>query len=82
MADVVAEGHDASYPFMPGDEREVRLDRPIPMDGMDVGMAETCRFDLDDDLATSGLGLWHVFNHQGPTEFMGNGCLHGNLLPS
>jgi hypothetical protein len=43
---------------------------------VDIGVAEPRRFDLDDDLARSRLGLRPVLDHERLFECAYDGCFH------
>ena len=54
--DAGADRLDDADALVAGDERRRRLDRPVAVGGVDVGVAQAARLDADQDLAGSGLG--------------------------
>jgi hypothetical protein len=50
------------------------------MGGMDVGVAQSTGFDLDDHLSWSWLGLRNLLDAQGLIEGVNDGSSHGYLL--
>jgi hypothetical protein len=73
--------HDADA-FVTGNERRSRLDRPISTGGVDVGMAQTTGFDLDQHLTCSRFGHVDVQDLQWSVESGDNRRAHGLLLLS
>ena len=65
-----------------GDERRGRLDRPVAVGGVDVGVAQACGLDLDQDLARAGYWLGHVLDAERFGEIVDDCCLHEDLLAS
>ena len=54
-----ADRDDVADALVAGDERRLRLDRPVALGGVQVGVADAARRDLDQDLArrrASGTG--------------------------
>ena len=51
-----ADGGDMADALMARDEGRLGLDRPIAVRGVQVGVADAARRDLDEDLASLGLG--------------------------
>ena len=51
--------------LVPRDERQRGLDRPVPVRGVDVGVAEPRRFELHEHLATPRVGGRYVFELSG-----------------
>src|SRR5215207_6981292 len=47
-----------------GDERELRLDRPVAVGGVDVRVAQARGFYLDNNLSKPGLWLGHILDAQ------------------
>jgi len=67
---------DIADAFMAGNEGRVRLDRPVAIGGVQVGMADAGRFVLDEDLARSRLRNGHLLDHQRLAEFTDDGSFH------
>ncbi len=76
LGDTLADGGDDADAFVPGDERRSRLDRPVAVGGMDVGVAEPGRLEPDDDLSGAGGGDGPVFDAQRRTELVDDSCFH------
>src|SRR5262245_36087165 len=66
--------HDACA-FVTGDERQRRLDRPIAVCGMQVGVAAAARKDLDEDLAGGRCRNRDLLDG----EWLAKGADHGRL---
>jgi hypothetical protein len=60
-----------------GDERGSRLDRPVAVGRVDVGVAQARGLDLDKDLSRAGLGVRHILEAERLGEIVDNGCFHG-----
>jgi hypothetical protein len=61
-----------------GDERRFRLDWPVAVRGVDVGVAQTRRLDPDHDFARPSDRLWHVLDDQRLAELMDYSGFHGD----
>lgn len=62
---------------MVGNERGVGLDRPAPVGGVDIGVAQLTGLDLDNDLSWSWLWLRHLLDAQGLIEGVDNSSSPG-----
>ncbi|MGY4623547.1 hypothetical protein ACVWY3_001303 [Bradyrhizobium sp. USDA 4486] len=69
-------GDDAGS-LMAGNEGRHRLHRPVAVGGVQVGVADAARFDLDQDLARTGLRHRHILDHQRLAELFDDGGFHG-----
>ena len=75
-----AEAFDDPDSLVAGDERRMRLDRPVPVGGVDVGVAQPAGLDLDHHLPWSGLWFGHLLDAQGLIEGVHDCSSHGYLL--
>ncbi|MPN14723.1 hypothetical protein SDC9_162050 [bioreactor metagenome] len=75
---------DIANAFMAGDERQRRLDRPVAIGGVQIGMANAGGFDLDQNPARRNLGNGHLLDDQRLAVGMNDGrfhcCCHDLLL--
>jgi len=58
------------------DQRQVRLDRPVAVRRMDIGMAQAGCLDTDQHLPTSGHRLGDILDAKVMGEIMDDCCLH------
>jgi hypothetical protein len=58
----------------------MRLDRPVPVGGVDIGVAQPTGLDLYDRLSWSGLWLGHFLDAQGLIEGVNDSSSHDYLL--
>jgi hypothetical protein len=82
MADPGADLLNDAHTFVARDEGRVGLDRPIAVGCVDIGVAETTRLDLHDDLPKARLRFRYVFDLQWLIERVNNCCSHDVLLGS
>jgi hypothetical protein len=80
LGDPGPKGGDDADPLMAGDQRQLWLDRPVAMGGVDVGVAQPGRLHPHQDLPESRLRHRHLLQLQGRLELMDHGCQHGGLL--
>jgi len=78
--DALAEGDDFTDALMSGDERRVRLDRPVSLDGVQVGVTDTAADELHEHLSVAGLGHGNFLDTQVLAELSDYCCLHGRHL--
>jgi len=71
-----ADGDDVAHALMTRDKRWRRLDRPVAVCGVEVGVANARRGDLDEDLSRADFRCRHFFDRQRLAEFTDNGCFH------
>ena len=57
-------------------ERRRRLDRPVAVRGVDVGVAESGRLDVDDDLARARCRDRPLLDDQWEAELVHDCCFH------
>ena len=72
-----ADRRDDSRAFVTGDEGQARLDGPVAIFGVNIGMTHAARHDLDQDLAGFRDGDRDVFDLERLPEVMDDGGLHG-----
>jgi len=60
-----------SRSFVAGDKRKRRPARPVTVSGMDVGVTDAGRDDLNEHFARAGRGNWHFLDRQRLAE-----CVH------
>lgn len=79
MSDTSTKGDNMSDPFMPGNERRRGFDGPIAFGRMQIGMTDTGRRDLHENLSTSH--IWHgrFFDDQRLAKGADHCRLHGFL---
>ena len=76
IGDTLADGRDVSHALVTGDERRLRLDRPVPLGGVQVGMAHARRLDRDLYHARFDLGNGHLVDRERGAEFSNHGGFH------
>jgi len=64
-----------------GDEREIRLDRPITVGCVDIRVTQAGGFNFDDDLPRFRVWLGNVFHAERSCEITHNCCFHCQILP-
>lgn len=52
--------YDDTGTFVAADEREFGGDRPVSIDGVEVGVADAGVFNVDEDFIGAGLGDWNL----------------------
>jgi hypothetical protein len=60
-----SESHDDTSTFMPTDERELGVQRPVTHHGVEIGVADTRVLDVDENLIWTGLLDWNLLVHDG-----------------
>ena len=60
---------------MARDERRAGLDRPVTLDGMQIGVADTAADELHQRLSGAGLRNENVFDNEVLAEFLDYSCL-------
>ena len=75
--DAVAERDDGAVALMAGDERRLRLDGPITLCGMQIGVADAGGFQLDQRFAVAGRWQVEFLDLQRSAEFGDDGGTHG-----
>ena len=65
---------------MAGDERRARLDRPVTLCGMQIGVAHAGRFQLYQCLAVAGGRQVELLDLQWPAEFGDDGGAHVSVV--
>ena len=63
--------------LVPRNERRRRLDRPVAFDGMQIGVTDAARGDLDQDVAGAGTRNRHLLDREGLAECAHDGGFHG-----
>ena len=77
IGDTRAERNDGAVTLVAGDEWRLRLDGPITMRGMQIGVAHAGGLQLDQYLAGSGAGQFDLADAQRGAELSDDGGLHG-----
>ena len=72
---------DDADPFVAGHERRSRLDRPVAVGGVDVGVAQPGRLDPHQHLARAGRWRRPVLDDQWLVETVNDGCKHDGEPP-
>jgi hypothetical protein len=73
-----SEALDNPHTLVAGDERRFRLDWPVAVRGVDVGVAQTRRLDPHHHLARPSDRLWHILDNQRLAELMDYSGFHGD----
>ena len=76
VRDALAEGDDLADALVAGDERRRRLDRPVAVSRVEVGVADPAGDELDQRLAGSGDGDGEVLDGQPAAELLDDCCVH------
>ena len=76
VGDALAQGHDLADAFMAGDERRVRLDRPVALDGVQIGVADAAGDQLDQGLSGGRRRHRNPLDDQVLAELLDYSCLH------
>lgn len=71
------QGLDQPHALMTGNERRIRLHRPVTVRGVDVGVTGPRSLHQDADLAGARPGIGTLLDGQGLTERSYDCCLHG-----
>src|SRR5690606_16198541 len=74
--DASAKRSDVTHAFVPRDQGERRLDGPVAIDCVQVGVTHTCRFNPDKNLPRAWAGDGHVLQPQGRTKLPCHSRLH------
>ena len=77
VLDAAADGGDVADALVAGDERRVRLDRPVALGGVQVGVADARGVDRHLDHAGARLGDRHLVDGQRLAELANDGGFHG-----
>src|ERR1700722_2266281 len=70
------EGGDQADRFVAGNKRKRRLDRPISVGCVEIGVADATRLRPDYDLPDSRSRYVPLANHEGLSEFLNHCCVH------
>jgi hypothetical protein len=76
LGHAVTDQLDPADTLVPGNERRDRLDRPVAMRGMDVGVAQARGLQVDDHLPGSGRRDGPLLDDEGLTQLAHNCSLH------
>ena len=71
-----ADGRDIAHAFMARNEGQGRLDGPVSVGCMQIGMTDARRLDIDQNLARPDFGNRDFLDTQRRTELMNDGGLH------
>jgi hypothetical protein len=71
-----ADGRHEAHALVAGDERRLRLHRPVALGGVEVGVADAGRLHRDLDLAGAGLGHRDLIDGERLAELPHDGSLH------
>ena len=78
-----SDGSDRSDCLMAGNERQIRLNRPVAMRGVKIGVAHPARLRFDYDLTGAGRRNIPFSKHQRCSELLDNCGVHlGAMLNS
>ncbi len=77
--DASADLGDIADAFVARNERRFRLHRPIPLGGMQVGVAHTRGLIFDEDLAGSWLRYRYILDHERLAELAHHSGFHGDI---
>src|SRR5580658_1136917 len=70
------DGRNQANRFMAGNKRKRRLDWPISVGCVEIGVANATRLRPDDDLSNSRSRDVPLANHKGLSEFLNHCCVH------
>ncbi|AER55456.1 hypothetical protein DSC_04015 [Pseudoxanthomonas spadix BD-a59] len=79
VADSGADRHHVPHALMSRNERRCRLDGPVTLGGMEIGMAYTRRRDLHENLSAADGWHWGFLDDEGLPKCADHCSFHGFL---